>query len=184
MEVKRAQLRLACELWLARHGWLPLVVVALFGVLAVVAATVLPGLQADLAREMRRNAFLARQAKAAPSKPAPAPRSPQQAFFDALTPQAEKLAVAQDAWDAALASGLRVERAEYRGEPDTGAGFSRLDLRLPVSGTYPAIKRYVFGMMASHPGLALDKIEVKRERAAQEAVEVQLQFSLFVRSTP
>ena len=183
MEVKRAQLRLACELWLARHGSLPLVVATLIVALAVVAAIVLPRMQAELAREAHRNAFLAQQMKA-PNKSAPALRSARQAFFDVLTPQSEKLAVAQDAWDAALASELRVERAEYRAEPDSGAGFSRLTLRLPVGGSYPAIKRYVFGMMAHHPGLALDKIEVKRERAAQEALDVQLQFSLFVRSAP
>ena len=183
MEVKRARLRLACELWLARHGYLPLAVVALFAALASVAAIVLPRLQGELAREQRRNVFLAEQAKAPTTKPA-APRSHQRAFFEVLVPQSEKLAVAQDAWDAALASQLRVERAEYRGEPDSGAGFSRLTLRLPVGGSYPAIKRYVFGMLAQHPGLALDKIEVKRERAAQEALDVQLRFSLFVRSTP
>jgi|GEM_PF-1661281 len=184
MEVRRARLRLACELWLARHGCLPLAVVALFGTLAIVAALVLPRLQADLAREERRNVFLAEQARAPTAKPAAVPRSHQQGFFEALTPQSEKLAVAQDAWDAALAAQLRVERAEYRGEPDSGAGFSRLTLRLPVGGSYPAIKRYVFGLLAQHPGLALDKIEVKRERAAQETLEVQLQFSLFLRSGP
>lgn len=179
--LKLAPLRLAFALLLARHGAIAALALLAGGFAAVLATCVLPPLADSIRVEQRRIDWLAHR----PPPPAP-PREPTQtsplhAFEAVLAQPEDRIRFVREVWDSATPAGVRLEHAEYRTEAPGPGGFGRLRLRLPVRGSYPAIKHYVFALMAKHPGLALERIDLSRDNPGQELVEAQLQFSLLMR---
>ena len=52
---------------------------------------------------------------------------------------------------------------------------------MPVAGSYPGVRNFVFGLMAAFPVLALDKLDIKRENVSQPDIEATLHMTLLVR---
>ncbi|WP_417067562.1 hypothetical protein [Niveibacterium terrae] len=179
--LKFAPLRLAFELLLARHGAIAALALLAGGFAAVLASSVLPPLSDSIRVEQRRIVWLGHR----PPPPAlhrePKQASPLHAFEAVLAQPEDRIRIVHDVWDSATPAGVHLDRAEYRGEAPGPGGFGRLRLRLPVRGSYPAIKHYVFALMARHPGLALERIDLSRDDPGQELVEAQLQFSLLMK---
>lgn len=167
------QLRLALELALARHA-LPLLIGSLLlGGIVWCAAVVLPA-------QARERDQLQAQLTQTAAPAAPAPQDPMAAFRAVLRADAEKSEVARALWRAAADAGLQTSRVDYRSGAATAAGFSRFELTLPVSGQPAVIRRFAFSLLEQYPGLALEKIELQRESAAQDQVEAQLAFVLLL----
>lgn len=55
------------------------------------------------------------------------------------------------------------------------------EFAVPVSGSFADTRRLLSALLASHPTLALDSIEVRRANPGSPGVETQLRFSLFLR---
>ena len=53
---------------------------------------------------------------------------------------------------------------------------------LPVKGSYPQVKRFLAQAMRDTPGLALDSISLQRDQGGAQALEVQLRFTVFMRT--
>jgi len=58
----------------------------------------------------------------------------------------------------------------------------RYQVVLPVKGSYPQVKRFLAQAMHDTPGLALDAISMQRDQGGSPALEVQLRFTVFMRS--
>lgn len=176
-----ARLRLAFELLLVRHGGVAALALLVGGFAGLLVTCVLPPLADSLHVEQRRISAFAHRPQPPVQRRAEAKKSPQHSFETILAQPEDRIRFVREVWDSASPAGIRLEHAEYRGEAPGPGGFGRLRLRLPVRGSYPAIKHYVFALMAHYPALALERIDLSREHPDQEFVEAQLQFSLLMR---
>jgi Tfp pilus assembly protein PilO len=176
--------RLRTELWLAQVGpWRLLL--AWGSVAAIVMWTLLLGAQERQLVQGREFAVAA-SAQVSSARPAPladpADTDSLQAFERGLASDADARRLMQRIWSDAARTGVRLSKVDYRTEVDLAGGFSRLQISMPLGGTYPAMKKFVFGLMAMSPMLSLDKLDIKRESASQPDIEATLHMTLLVRS--
>jgi hypothetical protein len=59
-------------------------------------------------------------------------------------------------------NGLELGRIGYHRDE---AAATRVRLELPVRGAYPALKRFLGAVLAGHPGLSVDQVDVRRDAA-------------------
>lgn len=85
---------------------------------------------------------------------------------------------------AGAASGVNVERADYKLASEQAAGLTRYQITLPVKGTYAEIRSFVASLLEVVPTLALVDIDLKRDAIGAAAVEARLTLSLFLRGGP
>lgn len=179
------RLGLTLQLFFLRHGWVGTGLLMAALVLAVLTTVVLPQMEKSLRNEsaqlqsLQRNPLPAQPIRTA--KPAPAGL---QVFEAALLPRKQLTAFLAESWNSAAAHAIRVAHAEYRMEADPHGGFTRLHINVPAVGRYPAIKRYALDLLAHHAGLALQKMQVKREQSASADVEAELHFILLLQNEP
>lgn len=84
-------------------------------------------------------------------------------------------------WQLGAAAGLQLNRVDYHTEVDAGGRFNRLLITLPMTGSYPAVRKFMFTLMAEFPGLSLDKIDMKRDQTASAQVETSAHMTLHTR---
>jgi len=173
---------LKLELWLIAIGRWPLTL-ALVGVLTAGLWTVLLPL-AEHASAREQHQLAVSRSPAADAKLA----EPAVPSVDALAAFEQRLAtdddigrLQQELWRQGAAAGLQMNKVDYRSETDANGQFSRLAITLPMTGPYPAVRKFTFSLMAEFPGLSLDKLDVKREQAASGLVETTVHLTLFTR---
>lgn len=79
-------------------------------------------------------------------------------------------------------AGLYLERGDYRPLADESGRLMRYELVLPVTGSYPRLKRFLALAMHDTPGLALDGILMRRKPGASDVLDAQLRFTVFMRA--
>ena len=104
------------------------------------------------------------------------------AFYDQLPAAEQAPEVVRRLHSHADDAGLVLERGEYRPLPDPSGRLMRYQLVLPVRGSYPQVKRFLAQAMHDTPGLALDSISLQRDQGGSPALEVQLRFTVFMRT--
>ena len=104
------------------------------------------------------------------------------AFYDQLPAADQAPEVVRRLHSHAGDVGLVLERGEYRPLADPSGRLMRYQLVLPVKGSYPQVKRFLAQAMHDTPGLALDSISLQREQGGSEGLEVQLRFTVFMRT--
>jgi Tfp pilus assembly protein PilO len=171
------------QLWAVSTGPWPIVLAmavllagGLWGVL-VPAAERSASRQQDRLEQARRD-HAAGTATPSATEAAAAPVAPLAAFEDSLATDDDVARLMGQVWQQGAQAGLQMNKVDYRSEPDGAGGFARLHLTLPVKGPYPAVKGFVFKLMAAHPGLSLDKLDMKREHATVGEVETTLHLTL------
>jgi len=173
---------LTTQLLIARHGlaWPIVLLIALL--LAWAQFAWLPSRFERLREEAGRLADLRRSAShVSPAHPNKEPPERLRAFEAALLPREELKRFLVDAWDGASVHAVRVTRTEYRIERESRGGFNRLLITVPAAGRYPDIRAYAMDLLIRYPGLALDKLQIKRELSASAEVEAELDLVLLMR---
>jgi Tfp pilus assembly protein PilO len=110
------------------------------------------------------------------------PASQLAVFYEQLPDVAQAPEVVRQLHAHAHSAGLMLERGEYRPLPDTSAKLVRYQIVLPVKGSYPQVRQFLAGAMREMPELALDSIGFLRDKGASGPLEVQLQFTAFLRT--
>lgn len=171
-------LRARTELWAWRNGlWLPLT-----GALLATAAAL--GLDA-WATTGRLRAEAAAPV-AAHVTPATSPRGAEDA--QRLAALRAVLLPAQEATGAVrrlveiTQPELAWQRAEFQHSDEAAPGVARLQITVPVSGEYPALRRALQRALAEMPQLSLDQLQLRREQAGDSQLETRLRFSLWLRA--
>lgn len=180
--MNRVALRVHADLWAWRHGlWLPLSLALL------VAAAALGW---DAWATTNRLRFEAAAPLAARVAAAPAPRG---AAVDDVQRLAALRAVLLPAHEATSAVRRLVEitqpalawqRAEFQHSDEAAPGVARLQISVPVSGEYRAMRRALQRALAEMPQLSLDQWQLRREQAGDSQLESRLRLSLWLRATP
>lgn len=84
----------------------------------------------------------------------------------------------------APAAGLSLDRGAYQWSTEKSARVARYQLTLPVSGSYPAVRKFIDSALAAVPAAALTGITLERPNVGDERVSANLRFEIFVRNTP
>lgn len=171
----------------ARLGWMGVAGAA--GLLLALLLWLALGLQASRERDALRGQVAALQAQLRTTGAGMAPRDDstpaQLARFYAGFPNVQ---TASD-WLArmqavARRSQLVLLAGEYRLEQRPGERLQRYAIVLPVRGSYGQIRAFVDGVLADVPSIALDDIEMRRDSAAEAALEARIRFTLYLRAAP
>ena len=143
---------------------------------------VLPALSTRVAEQSRQ---LARARSSPPPKPvvtAPALAAARLAvFYDALGDAAHSEQIVAQLFDAADATGVSLDKAEYKPARDTAGRFETYTIILPVKGDYARLRRFSEKVLLAVPYAALDDMRFRRSSASDPAVEANLRFTVFLR---
>lgn len=153
------------------------------GVLAVFASAGVHGVlvqqrEAELAVVNARAAETRSLAAASPQA-TPAERA---AAFEAQFPQADTLPDWLERIEAAsAATGVVVERTDYRVSSEAPAGLARYQIALPVKGTYTQVRAFVAALLEAVPTLVLTDIDFKRESIAAGTIDARVNVAVYLR---
>lgn len=79
---------------------------------------------------------------------------------------------------AASRAGLALEAGEYRLQ--SGQGLLRYQIQLPLQGRYPPVRSFLSDSLNGNPGLALDSLNLSRERVEDAELKAVLRFTLYL----
>lgn len=82
--------------------------------------------------------------------------------------------------EAGDAAGIVVKRIEYRMLDDQRAHLRRYQIVMPVTSTYPNIRKFVAVALNQVPALSLDHIGFQRKKVGDAMVDAELRFTLFL----
>ena len=123
------------------------------------------------------------------NSPAPAPPRPLAeqrlaAFYDTLgeTQYAEQQV--KTLFAIAGKNNLALKQAEYRLALDKEGRYHTYQIRLPVRGSYSAIRRFCEQTLLTIPFASLDDISFTRDGIASPALEAKLRFTLYLTDVP
>lgn len=176
MNFSATTLRLRCELALARVNLFLILAVLLSATLLLLCLVVLPTL-AEM--ELKEGAIVSKL-RYSPKIVAPAPKDPLAEFNKVLLPESKQNQFLRALSQQASRAGIKTGRIDFHIEPGIAVGFERLTIVIPVSASYPVLQAFAFSLMAEFPGLALEKIDMRREQAMQDGLDAQLHFVLYV----
>jgi len=79
---------------------------------------------------------------------------------------------------------LVLDEAEYRLTYDKAGGFYAYSIRLPVKGSYLALRMFAEQVLLTLPYASLDEIAFKRRAAGETDVDARLHFTLYLAGPP
>lgn len=82
--------------------------------------------------------------------------------------------------EAGAAAGVAVKRIEYRMLDDQRARLRQYQIVMPVTSSYPDIRKFVSIALAKVPAMSLDHIGFQRKRVGDATVDAELRFTLFL----
>jgi len=174
---KRLQrFRLGLEMALWRHGLWPVLTLAAVGVATWLVAIEKPAVETQLT---------AAQAVAAGK-----PVSPQllagdedgarwQAFRGVLPPRAAS-AEAVQRLVALTGQALAWRQAEFLHSDDAALGLTRLQISVPVTGSYPALRQALVRALQDMPALAVDQVLFQRQSSGDTELQARVRFSIWM----
>jgi len=175
------------RLALGRFGWTNLAAVALLLAGAAGCLFLLPNLEdqliarretlADLETRLRHEA---RQSKTAPQA-APTTLG---AFRAALGDVHQADRALKTIFAEADRQLLALDEAEYRLVYDKAGGFYAYSVRLPVKGSYLALRIFCEQVLLALPYASLDEIAFKRRAAGETDIDARLHFTLYLAGPP
>lgn len=178
------------RLWLGlvhlRHGALHWVGAAMLVAAALLHGVLVPRIEAEAVRQ----AMAAQSAMAPVGKPdaavadddrASALRRRYDAFATVVPDEGQIARMVSDIFAHAARSGVVLAQSDYRRSSEPGGGLTSLEMRLPVKGRYPDIRRFISDTLLSMPGVALRDVSFRRDGINVESVEAQLRFVVFLK---
>lgn len=75
-------------------------------------------------------------------------------------------------------AGLALQAGEYRLQ--SGQGLLRYQIQLPLQGRYPPLRSFLSDCLNGNPGLALDSLNLSRERVEDAELKAVLRFTLYL----
>lgn len=172
------------SLWLelrivaSRLGWTKPVVLAACLTAGILQWAVRPEINAQtdaLRKEATRSAA---QINTQPESPA---LTSLQAFTHTLTPAAARGDALKTIFAEADKAGLTLAQADYQTQFDSSGGFSKLQISLPVKGSYPKIRTFVGYLLTALPALSVDDISFRRDNIKSQFVEARIHLTLHTR---
>ena len=77
--------------------------------------------------------------------------------------------------------GLALQQADYRAADERGQRLGQYRITVPAIATYPQLKQFLAALLTEMPNLSLDQLSLQRHAVADARVDVQMQFTLYLR---
>jgi hypothetical protein len=178
--VVRSLLRLRLALSLFGTG--PVLAGALLAAAALLWLGLLPGMSARVADETRTLARLRALPVPKPVVPAPVLAAGRLAdFYAGLGDSAHTGEIVMRLFEAAAATGVTLDKAEYKPGHDAPGRFDTYTIVLPVKGDYARLRQFSEKVLVTVPYAALDDMRFKRNSANDPGIEANLLFTAFLR---
>lgn len=84
----------------------------------------------------------------------------------------------------AATAGLALERGSYEVNVVRSGQIVRARLTFPVHGTYPAIRKFIDGTLATVTGAAVDGLRLERKEIGAAEVDADIRFAVYLRNGP
>jgi hypothetical protein len=174
--VQRGRLRMEVLLW--RLGAWPVLVAAALAVAAWLVVVERPALQ------VQRSA--APQPQAGRSAGAVAGEDDAQRWqaFRAALPPRDGSAEAVQRLIALTGQDLAWRQAEFVHSDDAPLGLTRLQIAVPVNGSYPALRQALVRALQDMPALAVDQVLFQRQTGGDTELQARVRFSLWMTREP
>lgn len=181
-----ARVRRFGSLWLrswGRQGALALAALLLCA--AFVAVAVLPAREQ---RDAARAKVLALRMRAAVPHAAAgrAPDTPAEqlaAFYKRFPTQRSLPDALETLVAVAERHGVGLDEGDYKISRDNVGKLVRVQMTLPLTGSYPQIRRFLSALPEELPVLALENVQFDRQKISDPAVEVKIRVILFLERT-
>ncbi len=76
--------------------------------------------------------------------------------------------------------GIALARGEYALGLDPRTRLARYQVLLPVRGSYPQLRRFLHGLQAQLPALALEEVDLQRKEIADSELEGRIRMTLYL----
>jgi len=106
-----------------------------------------------------------------------------QKFYLHLPLQADANNKIAEILDAAKVAGLVSNKTEYMPQAVPTSAMIKYQIKMPVLGSYMQIRQFIKQVLNSHPSLALNAINLKRNDINNDAVEANIQMTLYLQKT-
>lgn len=104
-------------------------------------------------------------------------------FYEALGERSEVERYLKAMFAIAAHTGLSLDQGEYQAQADKNSSTYRYQILLPVKGSYGAIRRFCEQTLLALPFASLDEMSVKRESVGENALDVNLRFTFYLKDT-
>ena len=104
-------------------------------------------------------------------------------FQARLAAPADRATLLKQVFAHASAAGIPLAQGDYALIAEPEGGYDRLQIMLPLKGTYPQIRAFVDGMLEEIPAISLDEISFRRDSIKSTNIEVRLRLTLYLRVT-
>lgn len=88
--------------------------------------------------------------------------------------------VLEKLYTAAADAGIALEQGEYRPETAKGDKLDRYQITLPVTGSYPQIRKFIARLLVDLPAISLDGVSFQRQKIGDAQVESQIKLTLYL----
>lgn len=105
-----------------------------------------------------------------------------QAFIKRMAVGENRTELLKTVFSEAGAAGIALSQGEYTLVPDGDGGFDKLQINLPVKGSYGQIRSFAKSLLHKIPSLSLDEIYFKRENINNTTVEAKLRLTIYLSS--
>lgn len=80
-------------------------------------------------------------------------------------------------------AGVELQRGQYEYVALRDGVAAHYRIRLPVHTTYPQLRRFIDGTLATLPAVAVAGLRIERKSIGEDAVDAELELAAFVRSS-
>jgi hypothetical protein len=77
-------------------------------------------------------------------------------------------------------NGVAVRQAEYVNDDDSRGPIGQIRITLPLSGSYPQLRRFITQLLADAPVLSLDQLNLQRRKIGETVLDAELQLTLYI----
>ena len=103
-------------------------------------------------------------------------------FLRSLPRQSDLPRVTAVLFEQAQAAGIELESGTYELVPAGSTRLARYRINYPVTGSYPAVRKFVDGTLLAMPAVALESFRIERTSIADQTITADLRFVVEVRS--
>ena len=79
------------------------------------------------------------------------------------------------------AHGVALQQADYRANDDRARQIGQYRISVPSVTTYPQLKSFLAEVLATLPNVSLDQLSLQRRAPTEPTIEVQIQFTVYLR---
>jgi len=106
-----------------------------------------------------------------------------QAFRNLLAENSERSELLKIVFSQATEAGIQLPQGDYNLVFEVEGGYDRLQINLPVKGSYQQIRSFCKTLLEKLPPLSLDEISFKRDNIKSPTVEARLRLTLYLNHT-